>query len=322
MHTLFCVSMLLVAGQVPANLTERERHPVAPSLPLLTKAEYEKIDTIIERFIQADTGKLKGDAAKRAVDDFRRLGPESIFNLIDGLNRAANMESSCPAVIIAKKVAGVLATTDDMELLAFAKDNIGAAVTAKRHLDVLKDLQFNILLRKNTLQRRANAQGGSAGGKNSVSAMSLSDLEKAAGKERGAQLKAILTEAEKRHGAKAIDVLIKGITNADPAITKLSQGLLAKNLRHQDTGVLKAMLKHERRDVRIAAAGAVGARKLPFGSELIGLLQDGDAEVGQAARRALVQISGGADYGPAAAADTAQRQAALERWREWWSQQK
>ncbi len=312
----------LVAGQVPANLKDRERHPLAPSLPLLTKDEYEKIDTIVERFIQADIGKLKGDAAKSALDDFKRLGPESIFNLIDGLNRAANMESSCPAVIIAKKVAGVLATTDDMELLIFAKDNIGAGVTAKRHLDVLRDLQFNILLRKNTLQRRANAQGGPAGGKNSLSAMSLADLDKAVSKERGAQLKAILTEAQKRRGAQAIDVLIKGITNSDPAIAKLSQGLLVKNLQHQNTDVLKSMLKHDRRDVRIGAAGATGARKLPFGAELIGLLQDNDAEVCQAARRALVQISGGADYGPGADASVTQRQSAVERWSEWWSKQK
>jgi hypothetical protein len=322
MHGLFCVTMLLVAGQVPANLKDREPHPLAPSLPLLTKDEYDKIDAIVERFIQADIGKLKGVAAKRALDDFKHLGPESIFNLIDGLNRAANMESSCPAVIIAKKVAGVLATTDDMDLLTFAKDNIGAGVTAKRHLDVLRDLQFNILLRKSTLQRRANAQGGPAGGKNSLSAMSLADLDKAVSKERGARLKAILTEAQKRHGAKAVDVLIKGITNPDPAIVKLSQGLLAKNLQHQNTDVLKSMLKHDRRDVRVAAAGAIGAKKLPFGAELIDLLQDGDAEVCQAARRALVQISGGADYGPGADASGAERQSAVERWREWWSTQK
>jgi HEAT repeat protein len=322
MHSLLCVTVLLVAGQVPADLKDRERHPLAPSLPLLTKDEYEKIDTIIARFIQADIGKLKGDAAKRAVGDFKRLGPESIFNLIAGLNRAADMESSCPAVIIAKKVGDILATTGDMELLTFAKENIGAGVTAKRHLDVLRDLQFNILLRKNTLQRRANAQAGPAGPKNSLSAMTLSDLEKAASKERGAPLRAILTEAQKRQGAKAVDVLIKGITNPDPAIAKLSRELLVKNLQHQSTDVLKSMLKHDRRDVRIAAAGAIGAKKLPFGAELIALLQDGDAEVCQAARAALVQISGGADYGPAADASVTQRQSALERWREWWSMQK
>jgi hypothetical protein len=317
----FCVTMLLVAGQVSPNLKERERHPLAPSLPLLTKDEYEKIDAAIERFIQADTGKLKGDAAKKAVSDFKRLGPESIFNLIDGLNRAANMESSCPAVIIAKKVASVLAATEDTSLLTFAKDNIGAGVTAKRHLDVLKDLQFNILLRKSALQRRGAAQGELAGAKK-ASAMSLAELEKAATKERGTQLKAILTEAEKRQGAKAIDILVTGITNKDPGIAKLSQGLLAKSLQHQDTGVLKAMFKHERPDVRCAAAAATGARMLPWGSELIGLLEDGADEVIQAARRALVLIAGGADYGPAPNANLTERQTAIKRWREWWSNQK
>jgi HEAT repeat protein len=318
MNTLLCVSLLLVAGQAPSSLKDRDRHPLAPSLPLLTKDEYAKIDTAIERFIQADIGKLKGDAGKRALEDFKRLGPESIFNLIEGLNRAANMESSCPAVIIARKVAGILKTTDDVELLAFAKDNIGAGVTAKRHLNVLEDLQFNILLRKNTLQRRPSTTGGTKSAAN----MSLADLEKAASKERGASLKSILTEAEKRNGSKAIDILLKGLTSTDPEIAKLSQGLLSKNLLHQNTDVVKAMLKHDRRDVRIAAAQSIGSKKFPFGSELIALLQDRDDDVRQAGRQALVQISGGADYGPNPDASVSERQAAVEQWRAWANKQK
>ena len=57
---------------------------LAPSLPRLTKDEYAKIDTTIDRFIQYDIGKLKGAEGKKALDDFNRLGSESIFNLIDG----------------------------------------------------------------------------------------------------------------------------------------------------------------------------------------------------------------------------------------------
>jgi HEAT repeat protein len=318
MHTFLCVSAFLVAAQVPADLRDREPHPLAPSLPRLTKDEYEKIDTVIERFIQYDIGKLKGDAGKKAFDDFNKLGPEAIFNLIDGLNRAANMESSCPAVIIARKVAKVLSTTNDPELLAFAKENIGAGVTAKRHVNVLKDLQFNILLRKGTLQRRGIAQGGTK----SFSAMSLADLEKSASKERGSKLKAVFTEAEKRQSEKAVEILALGITNPDPDIARLSQGLLAKNLKHQSAEVLKALLRHDRRDVRIAAAKTIGTKKLRLGSELIALLQDGDDEVRQAGRRALVQIADGADYGPEADASSAARQTAVECWREWWSNQK
>lgn len=64
MNTLLNVAMFLVAGQTPANFNDRDRHPLAPSLPLLTRDEYVKIDATVERFIQADIGKLKGEAAK------------------------------------------------------------------------------------------------------------------------------------------------------------------------------------------------------------------------------------------------------------------
>ncbi len=323
MHTFLCVTALFVATQVSADLKDRDRHPLAPSLPRLTKEESQKIDAIIYRFIQWDIGKLKGDAGKKAVEDFNRLGPESIFNLIDGLNRAANMESSCPAVLIAKRVNSILSSTEDLQLLKFAQQNIGADVTAKRHLEVIKDLQFSVLLRKGALQRRALAKGSPAGGGvRSPSAMSLAELEQAMSKERGPQLKALLVETEKRDGKKAIDLLIKGSANSDPDISTLSQGLLAKNLQHQGSDVLKTLLKHDRRDVRMAAAKEIGAKKLPFGKELIALLQEGDDDVRQAGRRALVEIAGGADYGPNADAGFDERQAALARWREWASKQK
>src|SRR5438034_7657763 len=123
MHTILAISAILVVAQVGPDLKDRKPHPFAPSLPLLTKEEYAKIDTIIDRFIDYDTGKLKGEAGKKALKDFNDLGPEAIFSLIEGLNRAANMEGSCPAVIIGRKVAKILGSTKDMELLIFAKEN-------------------------------------------------------------------------------------------------------------------------------------------------------------------------------------------------------
>jgi HEAT repeat protein len=319
MNAIVVVATILLVAQVGPDLKDRKPHPFAPSLPLLTKEENAKIDAIIDRFIDYDIGKLKGEAGKKALKDFNDLGPEAIFNLIDGLNRAANMEGSCPAVIIGRKVAKILGSTNDMELLTFAKENIGADVKAKRHINVLQDLQFNILLRKGVLQRQA-AAAAKAG--KSLAAMSLADLEKSASKERGPQLKAMLTEAEKRPGAKAVDVLLIGVGSTDADIAKLSQGLLAKNMQRQSVDVLKSMLQHERNDVRIAAAQAVGAKKLRLGAELIELLQDGDDDVRQAARRALVRLGDGGDYGPEPGASSSDRATAVERWREWLSRQK
>jgi hypothetical protein len=309
MKAILCVAVLFVVAQ--PDYRDREPHPLAPSLPRLTKEESKKFDDIIEGFIQYDIGKLKGDAGKKAFEDFKRLPPEAIFNLIDGLNRAANMESSCPAVLIAKKVNAILSSSDDLDLLKFAQANIGADVKAKRHLGVLQDLQASILFRKGYLQRQALANKGKTGGPKSPSSMSMSELESAFSKAPKAQLRSLLAEAEKRQGAKAVDLLLIGITSDDSSIAKLSQGLLAKNMQRQGTDTLKALLKHERKDVRIAAADAVGKKKLRFGAELIELLQDSDGDVRQAGRRALLPIAGGADYGTDAAL-----------WRDWWSRQK
>ncbi|HZZ81117.1 MAG TPA: hypothetical protein VFE62_21625 [Gemmataceae bacterium] len=305
------VAVLLVVAQVPAD---REPHPLAPSLPRLTKAESRQVDDVIERLILADIGKLRGEDAKKANADFNKLGPESIFNLIDGLNRAANMESSCPAVLIAKKVGRILTTSNDLELLQFAKENIGAGVTAKRHLNVLNDLQSAILFRKATVQRSGAAT-------KSLSAMSIYELEKAIPKQRGPALKATLTEVEKRNGMKSAEMLINGISATDVDIAKLSRELLAKNMKHQSGADLKKLLKHDRKEARIGAAGAIGARKLRFGAELIDLLQDGDDDVRQAGRSALKQIFG-VDHGPVANASFGDRESSIARWRAWWKEQK
>lgn len=318
MNALCYTALILLLPCGTPNFKDRERHPLAPSLPRLTKEEESRAEAIIDRMILADVGKLKGMEAKKALEEFSRLGSETTFLLIDGLNRAADMESSCPAIIIAKKLASIFLTTNDIELLTYAKENIGAGVTAKRHVNALKDLQFQCQLRKAALQRRALAQGSSR----PVASMSLAELEKAAVRERGLPLRQVLTEAEKRQGAKAIDILLIGIKSPDAQAVKLSQGLLAKNLQHQSEETLKGLLVHERRELRLAAAAAIGSKKLRLGSEVIDLLQDGDPEVRQAARRALVQLSGGADYGPAADASFGDRETAVRRWRDWWSGQK
>src|SRR5262249_3755541 len=88
---------LLLAGDSPTkNETLRKPNPLAPSLPLLTDEEETKLDEIVDRFIQYDTGKLRGDSSKNALKDFQGLGPEATFALIRGLNKSANIEATCP----------------------------------------------------------------------------------------------------------------------------------------------------------------------------------------------------------------------------------
>jgi len=65
---------------------------LAPSLPLLTEKEEEKVDDAVDRFIQYDMGQLRDEEGRKAVKEFRELGPEAIPGLIRGLNRAAKIE--------------------------------------------------------------------------------------------------------------------------------------------------------------------------------------------------------------------------------------
>lgn len=309
MPTILCLSALLCLTQIPPDFRDRDRHPLAPSLPLLTKDESKKIDTVIERFIQYDIGVLKGAEGKKALDDFNNLGPEATFNLIHGLNRTANIQSSCPAVIIAKKLASIYSTTEDLQLLGYSKDLIGIGVTGNRHLGVIRDLQTNILVRKGYLQRKALVAGGTK---------SYAELESAVSKGNVAQKKAALTEAEKRQGPKAIGVLLMGIASSDAELSQWSRGLLDKNLLRESADSLKLLIKDKRKEVRLAAVGAINAKKLRLGSELIDLLLDPEIEVREASRQALVRMANGRDFGPESSANVVEREAAVMRWRAWW----
>lgn len=139
----------------PSGETERKPHPLAPSLPLLTEDEEKKLDRVIDRFIDADVGKTTGPEAKEAMKAFRELGPEATFALIRGMNKAASINHSCPAVTIARKLTDTLKSTRDVKLLEFARDNIGAGVGETRHATVLKELKFACTLRKTSLERSA-----------------------------------------------------------------------------------------------------------------------------------------------------------------------
>ena len=249
-------------------------------MPLLTTAESDKIDAVINRFIEYDIGKLKGAEGKKALEDFNRLGSESFFNLVEGLNRAAAMEDSCPAVIIAKRLAKIITTTEDPHLLAFAKDSIGAGVTAKRHLGVLQDLQSNILFRNAALRRRG------------ITIASTLRVDVAQGRNSMAE------------GGRSARAKRRADSTPKPLVQKQSSR----------PNLLKRLAEtRARKEVRIAAAKSIAAKKLRYSTDLIGLLKDSDDDVRQAARRALVQLAGGVDHGPSPDADVSERDFAVKR---------
>src|SRR5262245_40863886 len=152
MSAIASVTIAMLLAQTSPTREERARHPLAPSLPILTEKEIARYEAIVERFIQYDIGKLPKSQGEKAKQEFMNLPPEAFFVLIEGFNRAANLEHSCPAVVIGKKIASILRSTDDVDLLNFAKDTIGSGVKARRHMGVVKDLQVTAILRKGFLQ--------------------------------------------------------------------------------------------------------------------------------------------------------------------------
>src|SRR5262249_12158740 len=158
-------------------------------------------------------------------------------------NRAANLEHSCPAVIIGRKILSILNSSSDLELLQYAKETAGVGVTGKRHKGMIHEVHFGIMQRKAEIQQRALASGGktifdkaldkpggeslNAGkliigrGDRPLSLLSLSELLTRAEKEKGMELKRVLTEIEKRDGAKVIDTLAISAKHEDGDIRAL-----------------------------------------------------------------------------------------------------
>ena len=104
--------------------------------------------------------------------------------------------------------------------------------------------------------------------------------------------------------------------NKDARTTAID--LLAKNIGRKPQSLIFDKMRDTRPEVRLAAARAVGDKKLRFGGELIKLLDDKDDDVRQAARRALVNVSDGKDFGPNAEASQEDRAEAVKKWKEWW----
>jgi hypothetical protein len=322
------VLALLLAGALPGDSKpdrERKQSAIAPSLHELTDEEEEALDQIVNRFIDADIGKLRGDEVKKAKKEFEKLDLDAVPALIRGLNRAAKIEGSCPAVLIAEKLTKLLAGSEDPELLEFAHENIGLEVGNSRHAGVLQKLRVACTLRKGELARRGVAAGTPAketSGEKSLRSLTVGELAEAAGKERGAPLKKVLTELSQRKGSEAVSVLGTAVAAAyDSDDRKTARELLDRSLSRQSADVLKECFKNDRAEVRAAAARAAAEKGVKFGKELIDLLADDDVAVRQAAHQALVTLNRGKDLGPDAKADAPERKEAIARWREWWSAQ-
>jgi hypothetical protein len=318
--TLLPVALaLLVNSALPATeKKERQPNPIAPSLNQLTDKEEKAIDRIINRFILVDTGKLRGEEGKKAVRDFQGLGPDAIPALIRGLNRAAKIDASCPALTIGRKLATLLRRSNDVELLEFARENIGAGVTRTKHGGVLRDLRTVCILRK-----RIAATNTALAGKRGkpVRTMKVAELSGEVKRARGVRLKLLLSELSRRRGEEATTALASAAASRDGLVSRLGRLYLTSRLTRLSSTAIKQKLKDKDAEIRTSAALVVGARKYPLAEELIGLLNDKSALVRKAAHKSLVKLARGKDFGPEQDASESERRLATEKWRMYWARQ-
>jgi hypothetical protein len=323
------MKLLLILAVFLAGDSPRKPNQFAPSLPQLTDDEELQLDEIIDRFIDYDSGRVRGPEGRKAVNDFLKLGPEAIPALIRGLNRAAHIEHSCPAVTIAKKLSRMLSSSRDPQLLEFARENVGAGVMRSRHLGVIKDLRVTCMMRKRALLESGITATAVAPALNDLKSaisdpgarelrkLSTTELVEEAGRERGPRLKLILTELGKRPGDAALGALGSAAATYEGDVQKQARTLLDHQLAGLAAEVVKEKLRDDRAEVRAAAARAVGTRSLHAESTLIDLLADEEPGVRQAAHDTLVRLNHGSDLGPAANAGPTERRDAIRKWRTW-----
>ncbi len=317
--TLFALTAaVLLAGDSSTDKSPRSPHPSAPSLPKLTDDEEKTLDTIIDRFMDYDVGKLRGKEGLKARQDFERLGPEAIPALLRGIHRAAGVNDSCPVVVISYKLGRLLGSTQDTKLLQFARDEL-AGVGPTRHAAVVQDLRVGIMLRRNALLRAGVAELKPANPL--MRQMSTADLVEAATKERGQRLKQVLLELAQRPGDDPLSALGIAAASYERDVQQYARNLLVQNLSRQTPTFVKEKLADDKAEVRLAAARVAVNRNLPVVSELIDQLADSNENVREFAHQTLVRVARGTDYGPKKGADKEERDKAVEKWRTWWTRQ-
>src|SRR5262249_8430450 len=244
--------------------TPRKQSAIAPSLRALSKEEEAKLEDTIDRFIQSDTGKLKGEEGRKAQKEFDSLPPEAIPALIRALNRAAKDNQTCPVLTITKKLSRMLLASEDEKLLEFARDEIGAdGADRSRYGAALKDLRSRILARKNSLARSTPKPKPIE--PKSLAKQSTAELAKLASTERGDKLEGIVAELGKRDGKEALDGLIVATSASEAKVKKLAREAIESHLGRLSATALAPHLEEDNVEVRRAAVrlAAKHARLVP-----------------------------------------------------------
>lgn len=308
---LAAILMLAMWGDEKAEKPPAKAIAVAPSLKPVTREEEGRFDAIIDRFILADTGKLEGADAKKAAEAFDKLGPEAIPALIRGVNRAAEINHSCPVLMIAKKLSKMLLASDDEVLLEYARDEIGAGLTkASTHARLVEDLRFKVLMHKNAVARRPAKKPAT---------MAVAELVRALRTRRGDALAGVVGELGKRDGDEAFAGLALAAAHADKEARKLARELLDARVGTGSMSRVKEYLEETSAEVRKSAVRVAIEKHTDLMPVVLDRLTDADPGVRAEAREQLRKLSKGkADFGPQATATREEQAEAKKRWKAWW----
>src|SRR5262249_58167958 len=112
---------------------------------------------------------------------------------------------ACPVTVIAAKLQGFFGSTNDLKMLTFARDEVGAGVGRTVHAAVIQNLRFYCTNRRNALVRAGVKPINPM--EAAVKMLNTRDLIEEAGKQRGDRLRFVLTELGRRNGDEVINTL-------------------------------------------------------------------------------------------------------------------
>ncbi len=317
-------------------------YPVVFCLMLLIgitgKAEEEKLsqrDKIVDTFIDADVGKLRGEERRKAFAAFRTLNSDlAIPAVVRGVNIAAEMRSSCPIMVLARKLQELVRQSEDAELLAKAAANLNKPGEKTHYGSYLDSLKEFIETRLQVLEGRSGElrlKGGGTAGQlrrslKPLNEWTVQDLIDASKVERGANLVRVLEEMKRRKGGEYTRAMLQAIENVPAKEKELARGLLVQRLTRLTDKQLVSYLqtptstKKGYPELRSAAIRAIDYKESKLYLPLIGRLLDPDATVRTHAHDVLVKMTG-EDFGPESDAPLSEAFIAQKKWLAWEKQQ-
>ena len=312
------VTCVLVASWAAAAAPKAAPKAAAP--------QPDKYDAIVDDFIRADVGELRGREGQAAMSEFYGLNtPEAIPAVVRGVNKAANIRASCPIIVVSNKLQQLTMNCNDTALLRQAHNDLTAQANSpyghyvgnlKQHIDSrLAGLQGR------EPKREVTMTGGTPGqlrrSRVNLSKWTFKDLEEAVAEDADEQLMRVLEEVANRQGSEYTELLAKAVAAMAPENKEIARGLLARRLLRMTEETLREKLKDQDTEVRAMAARAAGYKGLTAGyPELVALLRDKSPAAAAEAKATLVKLSG-EDFGPPEGAKGIEWYDASKRWEKW-----